>query len=95
MSIGFINKEQLLEQYFVCQDRSDHKAFKRARGVLKAQVDIRETFTMQLSYTGIEVKYYSDDKLYEKFGDTLPDNIDGDALVFFNVKDACRTLGIL
>jgi len=45
-------------------------------------------------YTGYETKFYTDEELYKKFGDSIPMEIEGEVIVFYNVEDACRILGL-
>ena len=91
---GFINKEDVLEDYFVCQDTSNARFFISRRAMLKSSLWVKEYFTLRLSYTGIEIKYYTDEELYKEFGDNLPSDIDGEIILFFNVEDACKKLGV-
>ncbi len=47
-----------------------------------------------VSNYGYDVKYFTDDSLYEAFGENLPDNIEGEMILFYNVEDLCRKFGI-
>ena len=85
--MSFINKKDILESVFI-----DEYTGKILRPNIYSQEFERDTFTVLLSMTGAEVKYYSDDKLYEKFGGELPDNIDGEVLVFFNTSEAIKII---
>jgi hypothetical protein len=84
---GFINKEDVLEYVFVDKDTG-----KILKSNIYAQEFIRDTFTILLSCAGVEIKYYTDDKLWEKFKGDLPDNINGEVLLFFNTSDAIKTI---
>ncbi len=90
----FIDKEALIEDYFVNPESINMPIFNGRRSALSRALFEKESFTMLLSSTGVEIKYYSADELYEKVGDELPDNIDGEVLVFFNTEDTARTLGL-
>lgn len=92
--MSFINKEEILKDYFVNPESFAQPSFTSRRNQLKSNLHEKESFHMLMSYTGVEVKYYTDDQLFDTFPDGLPDNIDGEVVLFFNVEDACRILGL-
>ena len=85
--MSFIDKRAILESVFI-----DEYTGRILRPNIYSQEFERDTFTVLLSPYGVEIKYYTDDKLYEKFGDELPDNINGEVLVFFYTPDAIKII---
>ncbi len=62
---------------------------------LENMLHIREYMSILISpYTGYETKFYTQEELYKKFGDDPPMDIEGEVIVFYNVEDACRILGL-
>jgi len=93
---GFINKEEILKSYFEPQDSSKEalRQSNKRKGVLKSMLYEKENFYILLAYTGMEIKYLNDDQLYEEFDGELPDNIEGEVLLFYNTEDTARILGV-
>jgi len=80
----FIDKQQILLDTF---SRNLHRL-----QVLSQFLHDKGYLSLQLSVTGIVIDYYTSDELHNKFGSSIPDNIDGDVLLVYNLEDACRVL---
>jgi len=85
--MSFVNKEAILESVFI-----DEHTGKVIRPNIFAQEFERDTMSILLSQYGVEVKYYTDDRLFEKFGGDLPMDIDGEVIVFYYVPDAIKMI---
>lgn len=96
----FINKEAIIEDVFADIESVDSKnyfkkwiASPNLKQLKRFQFG-KETLMVVLSYTGYKLTYFSDDKFYKKFKGNLPDNINGEVTLFYNVEDLCRKFGI-
>lgn len=94
-----VDKEKIIEDYFAPIEDVKGGVFKkwkpspRLRTLKKSQFE-KEYLMLVCSYYGYEAKYFTGDSLYKAFGENLPDNIEGEMVLFYNVEDLCRKFGI-
>ena len=96
--MSFLNKEDILLDCFKPVEVRKGIFSKIRTNKLKLNLFTRETLSITIDYDGYNVQYYTDDELFDKFnidGElVLPDNINGATILFYNVEDACRILGL-
>ena len=95
----FVDKEKIIEDYFAPIEAVKGGLFikwkpsPKLRTLKRFQFE-KEYLMLICSYYGYDAKYFTDDSLYEAFGENLPDNIEGEMVLFYNVEDLCRKFGI-
>lgn len=95
----FINKEEIIEYYFAPEEVIKYNTFvkwkpsSRLKTLKRFQFE-KEYLMLIVSNYGYDAKYFTDDSLYEAFGENLPDNIEGEMVLFYNVEDLCRKFGV-
>ncbi len=94
----FIDKEKFIEDYFAPIEVKKYGVIKlkpspKLKTLKRFQFE-KEYLMLVCSYYGYDAKYFTDDSLYEAFGENLPDNIEGEMILFYNVEDLCRKFGI-
>jgi len=94
----FIDKEKVLKNYFEPSDSSklSKELSNRRKGLIKRFIYDKDQFYILLSQYGVEIKFLSDEELADLMDEegNLPDNIDGEVVLFFNTEDAARILNI-
>lgn len=94
----FVDKEKIIEDYFAPIEIKKYGVIKckpspKLRTLKRFQFE-KEYLMLIVSNYGYDAKYFTDDSLYEAFGENLPDNIEGEMVLFYNVEDLCRKFGI-
>ena len=94
----FVDKEKIIEDYFAPIEVKKYGVVKwkpspKLKTLKRFQFE-KEYLMLIVSNYGYDVKYFTDDSLYEAFGENLPDNIEGEMILFYNVEELCRKFGI-
>ena len=95
----FVDKEKIIEMYFAPEEVIKYNTFvkfktsPRLKTLKRFQFE-KEYLMLIVSNYGCDAKYFTDEALYEAFGENLPDNIEGEMVLFYNVEDLCRKFGV-